>query len=156
MDVLNQFFQTRAAEAWVALAFLVLILEVWILLLHRRIGRLLAVTQAAPRVAGPAALGADAEAALAELQRQAPSALQRVGVVRFNPFEDTGGDQSFALCIADAHGNGVVVSGLYRRNESRVFAKPLAAWISTYALSDEERQAIGRARGDAEPAPGGN
>ncbi|MBI5878860.1 MAG: DUF4446 family protein [Chloroflexi bacterium] len=136
------------------LAFLVLILELWILLLHRRIDRLQSALRMATRPAASVQFSSDEQAALAAVQAQLPSALQRVGIVRFNPFEDTGGDQSFALCIADANGNGVVINGLYRRNESRVFAKPLVAWLSTYTLSNEEKQAIGRARGDAEPDAG--
>lgn len=149
MEGLNQFFQTRAAEAWIALAFLVLVMELWILLLHRRIARL-QETLKAPRVP-PLPLSGNEHAAIAELQSLMPRALQRVGIVRYSAYDDTGGDQSFALCVADADGNGLVMSSLYRRNESRVFAKPLAAWQSTYTLSDEEGRAIGRARGDAEP-----
>ncbi|MEA3459925.1 MAG: DUF4446 family protein, partial [Chloroflexota bacterium] len=73
--------------------------------------------------------------------------LQACGIVRFNPFSDTGGDQSFVIALADAHGNGVVISSLYSRTRSRVYAKPLRNWGSSYTLTDEEREAIARARG---------
>ncbi len=149
MEGLNQVFQSRAAEAWIALAFLVLVLEVWVFILYRRIGRMQEALRT-PRVP-PVPLSSNEHAAIAELQNLMPGALQKVGIVRYNAFDDTGGDQSFALCVADANGNGVVMSSLYRRNESRVFAKPLAAWASSYTLSDEEGRAIGRARGDAVP-----
>ena len=76
------------------------------------------------------------------LERAAYFSLQHVGVVRFNPFQDTGGDQSFAIALVDGHGNGVVLSSLYGRDMSRVYAKPLQKWESTYSLTDEERQAI--------------
>jgi hypothetical protein len=73
--------------------------------------------------------------------------LQHVGVVRFNPYHDTGGDYSFAVAILDAGGNGVVLSGLYHRDRCRVYAKPVSAWASTYTLTDEELEAIDQARG---------
>jgi hypothetical protein len=75
--------------------------------------------------------------------------LQRLGFLRFNPFRDSGGDQSFALALADQEGNGVVLSGLHGRDGTRVYAKPLAAWKSVYPLTDEEQQAIGSAKGEA-------
>jgi hypothetical protein len=80
------------------------------------------------------------------LERDAYSDLQHMGVVRFNPFHDTGGDQSFAIALADGHGNGVVLSSLHARDVTRVYAKPLREWKSTYSLTDEERQAIAQAQ----------
>jgi hypothetical protein len=78
--------------------------------------------------------------------RVSRGALQRVGVVRFNPYHDTGGDYSFAVALLDASGNGVVLTGLYHRDRCRVYAKPVGGWESTYELIDEERQAIAEAR----------
>lgn len=77
------------------------------------------------------------------------SALGRVGFVRYNPFEDTGGNQSFALAILDAGGSGFVVSSLHARGGTRVYAKAIAAGKSDMALSDEEADAVGRALGVA-------
>lgn len=68
--------------------------------------------------------------------------LHRVGVVRFNPFADTGGDQSFAVALLDGHDDGVVFSGLHSRTGSRVYAKPVSGGTSTYNLSQEEQEAI--------------
>ena len=76
------------------------------------------------------------------LEKDAYFHLQHMGVVRFNPFHDTGGDQSFAIALVDGHGNGVVLSSLHARDVTRVYAKPLQEWASTYSLTDEERQAI--------------
>lgn len=81
-----------------------------------------------------------------ELQRAALGHLQHFGIVRFSPFRDTGGDQSFALALADAEGCGVVISSLHTRDSARVYAKPIAAWDSAYPLTDEERQAMAQAR----------
>jgi hypothetical protein len=83
------------------------------------------------------------------VERSSRSHLQRVGFLRFNPFRDTGGDQSFALALTDEGGNGVVISSLHSREVTRVYAKPLAAWETSYQLTEEEQQVILRARGEA-------
>jgi uncharacterized SAM-binding protein YcdF (DUF218 family) len=77
-----------------------------------------------------------------ELEAAARRALQKVGVVRFNPFQDSGGDQSFAIALLDQGGSGVVVSSLHGRAEMRIFAKQVTNGRSTHSLSDEEQQAI--------------
>lgn len=70
-----------------------------------------------------------------------------VGVVRFNSFQDVGGNQSFAAAFLDEHKNGVVLSSLYGRDTNRVYAKPLEGGKSQYALTDEEKEAISKALG---------
>jgi len=72
--------------------------------------------------------------------------VQGVGLVRFRAFQDTGGDQSFALALADGEGNGVVVSALYGRGATRIYAKPVEGWLSPKPLSEEEEAALGEAR----------
>lgn len=72
--------------------------------------------------------------------------VQGVGLVRFRAFQDTGGDQSFALAMADGEGNGVVVSALYGRGKTRVYAKPVQGWLSPKPLGEEEQQALTEAR----------
>ncbi len=72
--------------------------------------------------------------------------IQNVGIVRFNAFEDTGSDLSFALALLDAKNNGVVLSSIYGRNESRVYAKPIIDSQSTYYLTDEEKEALQKAK----------
>lgn len=84
------------------------------------------------------------------LERESQYSLQHSGIVRFNPFQHTGGDQSFALALADGHGNGVVLSSLHARDVTRVYAKPLVSWDSAHSLTDEERQAITLARSKRE------
>ena len=71
--------------------------------------------------------------------------LQWLGVLRFNPFDDVGGDQSFVLALVDGYGNGVVVSSLHMRDVTRVYAKPLKGWEAEHHLTDEEKQAIANA-----------
>ena len=81
------------------------------------------------------------------LEATGRKAFQRIGLVRFNPFEDTGGNQSFALALLDADADGVIVSSLHARGGTRVYAKAVAAGRPEAALSDEETQALALARG---------
>ena len=70
---------------------------------------------------------------------------QRVGLVRYNPFEETGGNQSFALALLDAAGDGWVLSSLHARSGTRVYAKGITAGRADAGLSDEETAAIKQA-----------
>lgn len=81
----------------------------------------------------------------AALEAASRTAFSRVGLVRFNPFEDTGGNQSFALALLDARGNGWILSSLHSRGATRVYAKTVTAGRSDAALSEEEAQAIRQA-----------
>ncbi len=72
--------------------------------------------------------------------------VQGVGLVRFRAFQDTGGDQSFSLALADGEGNGVIVSALYGRGATRIYAKPVQGWLSPKPLGEEEEQALEAAR----------
>jgi hypothetical protein len=78
---------------------------------------------------------------------------QRIGLVRFNAYHDTGGEYSFAVALVDSGGDGVVLSGLYHRERCRVYAKPVARWASQSELTDEELQAIARARDGSPTIP---
>jgi len=80
-----------------------------------------------------------------ELERLSQRTIQKVGVIRYNPFSDTGGDQSFAIAMLDSLGNGVVLSSLHSRTDTRVFAKPVQSGRSKFQLSDEEQDAIKKA-----------
>jgi hypothetical protein len=72
--------------------------------------------------------------------------VQGIGLVRFRAFQDTGGDQSFALALTDGEGNGMVLSALYGRGETRVYAKPVQGWLSPKPLGEEEQEALAEAR----------
>ena len=73
------------------------------------------------------------------------TAVQRVGLVRFNAFDDVGGKLSFAAVLLDEKGNGVVFSTISGRTETRTYAKRVVGGRSEWALSDEEYQAIQQA-----------
>ena len=69
--------------------------------------------------------------------------LQKLGFKRFNPFTDTGGDQSFALSLLDENNNGVVISSLHSRESTRIYAKRILAGKSqSQVLSKEETEVI--------------
>jgi hypothetical protein len=81
------------------------------------------------------------------VEAQGRHAIQSVGLVRFNPFEDTGSNQSFALALLDADENGVILSSLHSRQSTRVYLKAIAGGHCEAALSSEETQALQEARG---------
>jgi hypothetical protein len=73
--------------------------------------------------------------------------IQKIGLLRFNPFKDTGGDQSFILSLLDGQDTGVVISGLYSRAGTRWYAKKVAKGQGIeHVLSEEEKSAIKEAR----------
>lgn len=84
--------------------------------------------------------------AIEGLERKGHTHFQRMGVVRFNPFSETGGDQSFALALLDKNDSGVVLLSLHSREGTRVYAKPIKNGKSKYELSKEEVKAIEEAR----------
>ena len=79
------------------------------------------------------------------LEAKSLRAFSRMGLVRYNPFEETGGNQSFALALLDANGDGWVLSSLHARSGTRVYAKVIARGRSETALSDEESAALRQA-----------
>ena len=82
------------------------------------------------------------EARTAVLERDLRRSFARIGLVRYNPFEDTGGNQSFALALLDAHGDGFIVSSLHSRNMTRVYAKGVTGGRADSGVSDEEAAAL--------------
>ena len=80
------------------------------------------------------------------LQKDTLKNIQNIGVVRFNPFKETGGSQSFAIAITDKEENGVIISSFYTRDRVNVFAKPINKGVSEYTLTPEEQAAIKKSR----------
>jgi ethanolamine utilization protein EutQ (cupin superfamily) len=74
--------------------------------------------------------------------------IQKVGIVRFNPFKDTGGNQSFSVALLDGKDDGIVITSLYTRDENRVFAKPIKNGNSEFLLLEEEKEAINLAKNE--------
>lgn len=71
---------------------------------------------------------------------------QKYALFRFNPFEETGGDQSFVAAFLDGQNNGIVISSLHARGGTRIYAKPVGAGKSTtYEFSKEEKEVVEKA-----------
>ncbi|HHU10860.1 MAG TPA: DUF4446 family protein [Intrasporangiaceae bacterium] len=116
----------------VPLLILVAVL-VWVLRLQARVRRL-----EAHRPAG--------EADIAELKGEIARALRHVAVVRYDAFGDMGGRLSFSAALIDDSGDGVVISSIHARGESRTYAKGIVAGKSDTTLTPEEQQALAAAR----------
>ncbi|MDX1607834.1 MAG: DUF4446 family protein [Candidatus Spechtbacterales bacterium] len=72
--------------------------------------------------------------------------MQRMGVVKFNPFKDMGGEHSFSIAFLDGRDNGVVITQMYSTEGSKVYAKQIIEGKSAQQLSKEEQEAIKRAQ----------
>jgi len=162
MESLYSVYEIYAFQLWLVLLLLVILLGLVLILLYRQVGRLrqsygALLTSREGKDLGEllsmyveqmrlAASKADELTKTSEqMERQLRSSIQRVGLVRFNAFEGTGGEQSFALALLNAQGDGIVVSSLQGRADSRLYAKPVMKWDSTYNLSVEEKEAITQA-----------
>ncbi|MCX6804500.1 MAG: DUF4446 family protein [Patescibacteria group bacterium] len=81
----------------------------------------------------------------AKLHKTQQLALSRVALVRFNPFGDTGGDQSFCIALLDHSNSGLVISAVHARSGTRVYAKDVVSGESQHHLSKEENEALRQA-----------
>ncbi len=87
----------------------------------------------------------DAFERIKNLENTTEKTFQKLGVVRFNPFSEMGGNQSFVIALLDNQNNGFVISSLFIKEGNRVYTKPIKNGKSDHALSDEEKEAIERA-----------
>ena len=85
-------------------------------------------------------------------QVQIEGSVRRVGILRYDAFEDVGGRLSFSCALLDEHGTGVVITSINGRQETRVYAKPIARSTSSYNLSLEEEEAIRQAMSEDQQA----
>jgi ABC-type Na+ efflux pump permease subunit len=82
------------------------------------------------------------EQAVGVLQAQMPGCLQRAHLVRYDAFDDVGGQQSFSVALLNARGDGIVLTSVYSRSDVRVYAKSIENGRSSHALSQEEERAL--------------
>lgn len=82
---------------------------------------------------------------LEKLKKESKFSIQKIGIVRFNPFFEIGGNQSFSVALLDGNNNGFVITSLYTREGNRIYAKPIVDEKSQYLLSKEEKEAIEKA-----------
>ena len=86
------------------------------------------------------------EADVASLRGDLAQALRHVAVVRYDAFGDMGGRMSFSVAVVDDTGDGMVISSIHARGESRTYAKGIVGGDSEIVLTPEERQALDAAR----------
>jgi hypothetical protein len=79
---------------------------------------------------------------LKDLKEENLRNVNKVGMVRFNPFDGLGSNQSFSLAVLDGKDNGAVITSLFAREANRVYGKPVSQGTSEFKLTDEEKQAI--------------
>ena len=77
-----------------------------------------------------------------KLSQESKFSVQKIGIIRYNPFSNVGSDQSFSIALLDSNNNGVVISSLFGRDGNRVYGKPIKNGRSEYSLSEEEKKAI--------------
>lgn len=87
----------------------------------------------------------EASARIKKLENISEKTIQKTGVVRFNPFNDLGGNQSFVIALLDNENSGFVISSLFVKEGNRVYAKAIRNGKSDHLLSEEEKEAIERA-----------
>jgi hypothetical protein len=149
---MSQELAAPVAFAALGVALLALLTAVYLLLRMRSVGRRGGGGAAADGLTLEATVAAELErlarleSRLDALAQAGRGAVQHVGVVRYNPFEDTGSNQSFALALLDDRGDGVVISSLHSRQSTRLYLKPISGGRSETALSDEEAEALRQAR----------
>lgn len=85
------------------------------------------------------------EEALNNLNKKSVGFIQNLGIVRFSPYQETGGNQSFSLALLDSMGTGIVMLSLHGREATRIYVKPVENGKSKYELSKEEQKAIEQA-----------
>lgn len=82
------------------------------------------------------------EEAVKNLREQQKISIQKMGVIRYNPFNDNGGNLSFSIAIMDGKDNGVVITSMHGREVNRIYAKPIKNSKSDFGLTEEEQKAI--------------
>jgi hypothetical protein len=92
---------------------------------------------------------AEVDRRLASLETLVAEKIPHIGFVRYNAFENTGSDLSYALALLSKNGDGVVISSIWSREETRTFGKAVTGFTPAQDASGEERAAIAKARASA-------
>ena len=85
---------------------------------------------------------------IAELQKISNISFQKIGIRRYSPFSEVGGDQSFSLALLDSKNNGFIITSHFARDFNRIYAKPIKQGKSEHSLSKDEKETIAEAIGD--------
>jgi len=163
MPIFEQFVENNVFLVCAALVFLTVILLIWVLVIHIKIRKIqkrneefyaggkipnleeLLVTQAK----NIKILDKDIQELFNisnQINKLALKGLHKIGMIRFNPFKDVGGDQSFAIALLNGKNNGITISSLYTREGTRIYSKSIIGGKSEkYPLTKEEEEAIRKA-----------
>lgn len=130
----------------------VLIILLWILMIEIRLKRIFAGTKAKNLEESLVVLGKKLKEIetnqekidkhLVTIDNRLNKSIRNIETLRFNPFVDAGGNQSFAVALLNDEGNGVVLSSLYARDRMSVFAKPIINGKSSFELTSEEKSVL--------------
>lgn len=80
-----------------------------------------------------------------DLKEEIKGCVNKVAILRYKAFEDIGSDLSFSIAILDSYNDGVIITGIYGRQQSTTYAKPIDKGISRYDLSEEEIHVLNEA-----------
>jgi hypothetical protein len=134
------------------LAGIIVILAIWILLLERRLKSFFAgtksknlegvLTDISKQIAEVKKTQVQINEHLYTVDTRLNKSIRSIQTKRFNPFEDAGSNQSFALSFLNDDGDGVIISSLYARDRMSIFAKPITKGQSEFELSIEEKEVL--------------
>jgi hypothetical protein len=135
-----------------ALMGILIALAFWIMRLERRINKLLygkdaksledTIINIREGIERLRAANGETAQYLSMIEKRLRKSIRGVETIRFNPFKESGSNQSFATAFLNEEGDGVVLSSLYSRERVSVYAKPIKRFISQYELSEEEKEAL--------------
>ncbi len=138
------------------LAGIIVILLVWIISTERRMRKFWRGTKAesledlmnqiAKQVENLKNTQTEINSHLVTVDRRLDKSIRKIETVRFNPFVDGGGNQSFAISFLNDEGNGVIISSLYARDRMSIFAKPITAGSSEFELTTEEKEVLKKSK----------
>ncbi|MEK7575629.1 MAG: DUF4446 family protein [Patescibacteria group bacterium] len=147
---------TNSVYIYVSLSVAILLLAIWILLIELRLKKIFRGNKSKNleeilinlnnKLEKLNISREKTEKYLETVEKRLKKSIQNVGVLRFNPFKDSGSNQSFAIAFLDESGDGVVISSLYSREKVSIYAKPIKEFQSEYSLSKEEREAINKSK----------
>ncbi len=137
-------------------SIIVLIILLWVLIIEIRLKRIFAGIKAknleeALVIAGKKLQALEEteskiEKHLGVIDERLNKSIRNVETLRFNPFVEAGGNQSFAIAFLNDEGNGVILSSLYARDRMSVFAKPISGGKSTFELTEEEKAVLNKTK----------
>ncbi len=134
------------------LAGVIIILLIWIGFLEHRLKKFFAGTKAQNLEEVMTILGSQVKelhelqnkinAHLTTVDTRLDTSIRNIQTIRFNPFVDAGGNQSFAISLVNDKGDGVILSSLYARDRMSIFAKPVTGGKSEFELTLEEKEVL--------------